>query len=327
MDRRRFTLDALALAGGAAVGAAARAQGVRRIGVLSPAVTSQMLQSFRDGLSDLGYVEGRTLVVEVASAEGRIDKLPALAEGLVKSRVEVIVVAGPIPLQAARNATSSIPIVMMASSSDPLGEGVVRTLARPGGNVTGLTYAVSTERFAKQLEVLKEAAPATKRVAVCMDIGVDAYRKSWQAPLEAAIPRLGMQLLEPVRLSASSDMAGAFAAMRQQRVDAVMVAIGGLINTFARELAAAAVQHKLPTIAAQKSFTRAGGLVSYGPDIPAIYRRAATYVDRILKGTPAAELPVELPTKYELALNTKTAAALGLALPQSLVLRADEVYQ
>jgi putative ABC transport system substrate-binding protein len=298
-----------------------------RIGVLAPASQPPGFASFADGLRALGYVEGQNLVIEGRSAGGHLERLPDLAAELVRMPVDVIAIAGPSPLRAAMNATTRIPIVMIASSVDPVGDGVVKSLARPGGNVTGLTYAESTDRLGKQLELLREAVPGLSRIAVWWDMEMSIFTRSWSAPLDAAARKLGLQILPPVQVLGRDDVDGAFTAMQQQRADAVLVAIGGPTNDYRPQVATAALRHRLPTVAAFKSFTESGGLLSYGPDFPAIYRRAASYVDRILKGTPPGDLPIELPTKYELAINLKTAKALGLTIPQSLLLRADEVIQ
>lgn len=328
MDRRSFVRTA---AGGLLIPVcAAKAQAsdrIYRIGVLAPGGAPSSYATFVEGLRALGYVEGRNLSLEVRYAGGQLERLPQLADELTRMPVDVIAVAGPGPLRAAMSATTRIPIVMIASSSDPVGEGVVQSLARPGGNVTGLTYAVSPERFAKQLELLKEAVPRVTRIAIWWDMDMAIFSRSWAVPLETAARKLALHIQPPVQVLAQDRVEGAFTAIKQQRVDALLIAIGGPTNDYRSLVATAALQARLPTISAFRSFTEAGGLMSYGPDFPAIYRRAANYVDRILKGTPASELPVELPTKYELTLNVKTAKALGLTIPHSLLLRADEVFQ
>ncbi len=325
--RRTFLAAAAAsLAGGSRVARAQPAGKVYRVGVLSPAETPIGAATFIDGMRALGYIDGRNVVYERRFASGRLERLPELAADLVRIPVDVIVVAGPGPLRAATNATKTIPIVMMASSSDPVGEGVAASLARPGGNVTGLTYAESSQRFGKQLEFLKEAAPGIVRVAVWWDMAMTIYGESWAAPLEGAARKLGLAILPPVQVLSRDGIDGAFAAFRQRRADALLVTIGGPTSDYRGPVAAAALRNRLPTVAAFKEFTEAGGLVSYGPDFFGIYRRAAYYADRILKGTPAGEIPIELP-KYELAVNVATAKALGLPLPQSLLLRADKVYR
>jgi putative ABC transport system substrate-binding protein len=303
------------------------AGGTHRIGVLGPGGTPSALATFIDGLRELGYVEGRNVSLEQRYAAGHLERLPQLASELVGIPVNVIVVAGPGPLRAAMEATTRIPIVMIASSSDPVGEGVVKSLAHPGGNVTGLTYSVSPERFGKQLELLKEAAPGVTRVALWWDMDMAIFSRSWAAPLEAAARKLRLQIQPPVQVLSKDGVERAFTAMKQQRADAVLIAMGGPTFEYRALVATEALRARLPTVSAFRSFTDSGGLMSYGPDFPGIYRRAATYVDRILKGTPAGELPIELPTKYELVINLKTAKVLGLTISQALLLRADKVIE
>jgi ABC-type uncharacterized transport system substrate-binding protein len=298
----------------------------RRVGYLSPGAPGVGTERwFFAGMRELGYVEGVNVVYERRYAQGRFERLPELAADLVRSGVEVIVIGGPIPLPAARAATTTIPIVMVASSSDPVGEGVVASLARPGGNVTGLTYAVSPERFAKQLELLKEAAPSTSRVAVWWDMELAMFHRSWEQPLELAARRLGLQIAPPVQVLEMEGIDRAFREITRQRADAILITMGGMTMSYRSHVADAAIRSRLPTMSAFKEFTQDGGLLSYGPDFPDVFRRGAGYVDRILKGAKAADLPVELPAKYELAVNLKTAKALGLAIPQSLLVRADNV--
>lgn len=328
MDRRSF----VRMAGGGllvpvCVANAQQSGRIYRIGVLAPGGSPSSYDTFVAGMRALGYVEGRNLSLEVRSAGGQLERLPQLVDELIRLPVDVIAVAGPGPLRAAMSATTRIPIVMIASSSDPVGEGVAQSLARPGGNVTGLTYAVSPERFGKQLELLKEAVPGVARIAIWWDMEMAIFSRSWAVPLETAARKLGLQIQPPVQVLAADRVEGAFTAMKQQRADALLIAIGGPTNDYRALVATAALRARLPTVSAFRSFTEAGGLLSYGPDFPAIYRRPASYVDRILKGTPPSELPVELPIKYELALNLKTAKALKLTIPHSLLLRADEVFQ
>jgi putative ABC transport system substrate-binding protein len=215
---------------------------------------------------------------------------------------------------------------MVASSSDPVAEGVALSLSRPGGNITGLTYA-EPDRFKKQLEILKSAAGTVTRVAVLWDFDVGIYRRYWEAPLTDAGRILGLKIQEPARVREAHELPAAFAMMKQRQVEAILVASGGVLFPARAQVGELALQHRLPAIAAFKEFPKAGLLVSYGPDLPDINRRAAGYVDRILNGANPGDLPIELPNKFELAINLKTANALGLAVPQSLLLRADEVIQ
>jgi len=329
MDRRRF----IRIAAGSLLGAAGAAAPQQRsskygIGVLTAGGKQNPgVDAFVEGLRALGYIEGQNLIIERRYASGHLERLPDLAAELVRMPVDVIVVAGPTPVRAAVSATTRIPIVMIVGSLDPVGEGLVKSLARPGGNLTGSTYAVSPERFGKQLELLKEAAPGISRIAIWWDIQMTIFHQSWAVPLETAARKLALQIQPPVQVLARDGVEGAFATMKQQRADAVLVVSGGPTFEYYKAVADTAVRNRLPTVAALKAFTAAGGLLSYGPDLPAIYRRAASYVDRILKGTPPGELPIELPTKYELAINLNTAKALGLTIPQSLLVRADEVIE
>jgi putative ABC transport system substrate-binding protein len=327
MDRRTFMcIVAGSLLGTARVAEPQQTGRTYRIGVLSGGAPSEF-DSFAEGLRALGYVEGQNVIIERRYAAGHLERLPDLAAELARMPVDVIAVAGPGALRPAMSATTRIPIVMIASSVDPVGEGLVKSLARPGGNLTGLTYAESSERFGKQLELLKEVAPGVSRIAVWWDMQMTIFHQSWAAPLETAARKLGLQIQPPVQVLAREGVEGAFATMKQERADALLVVLGGPTVDYREYVADMALRNRLPTVAAFKEFTRVGGLVSYGPDLSSIYRRAASYVDRILKGTPPAELPIELPTKYEFAINLKTAKALGLTIPQSLLLRADVVIR
>ena len=329
MDRRTFisgiTVGALAAPLAAQV---APARKVSRIGTLSSRAgpADALTSPFVQGMRELGYVEGQNLVIERRDADGHAERLPAFAGELVRSRVEAIVVFGPAPLEPARKATSTIPIVMAASSSDPVAEGLAVSLARPGGNVTGLTYA-EPDRFGKQLEYLKTAASKISRVAVLWDLDPKIYERFWAAPLAEAARKLGIEAPEPVLVADTHALPAAFAKMKRRQADALMVASGGITFPARARVAQLAIENRLPGMAAFKEFTQAGLLMSYGPDLSDIQRRAAGYVDRILKGAKAGDLPIELPNKHELLMNLNTAKTLGLTIPQSLLLRADEVIQ
>ena len=334
MDRRTF-LNAVAgsLIATPFAATAQQAGKTYRIGFLSPAAPparglgAENEESFAQGLRELGYVEHRNIVIERRYAEGPLERLPGLAAELVRLACDVIVVAGPGPVSAVRGATTRIPVVMVFGSADPVGEGLVASLARPDGNLTGLTYAVSPDRFGKQLELLKAAAPGVSRVAVWWDTDMALFQQTWATPLDTAARQLGLQVLPPVQVLDRARAEGAFASIKEQRADALLVVLAGPTRGYRGHVAELAVRNRLPTMAALKEFTRDGGLISYGPDLPAAYRRAASYVDRILKGANPGDLPIELPTKYELVINLKTAKALGLTIPRSLLLRADEVIQ
>ena len=255
--RRAFLATGLAVALGIVRDARAQSSAkVPRVGVLfsgarpRPGVNIPL----EDGLRDLGYVPGKNIVVEFRAAEGRLELLPRLAAELAAMPVDVLVVLGPSPLRAALEAAPRTPIVMSASSSDPVGEGLVASLARPGGNLTGLTFAVSPERFGKQLELLKQAAPATTRVGVFWDLELSSFRRSWQGPLEIAARKLGVQMLSPTRVLEQSQVAGAIRMMKRDRTDAILVAIGGPTSAYREVVAAEAVRNRLPTIAAMKEF-------------------------------------------------------------------------
>ena len=299
-----------------------------RIGILalrSPGVTSPLI-ALMQGLRELGYVQGRNLVVDHPDAFGRDDRLPQIAEDMVRSGVDVILVIGPAPLEAARKATKTIPLVMVASSSDPVADGVAASLARPGGNITGLTYA-EPDRFQKQLELLKSAAVHVARLAVLWDFDVAIYRRSWEASLKDAGRRLGLSIEEPVVVRDPHELPAAFVLLKQRHVDAILVASGGFLLQDRAQVGSLALRHRIPAIAAFKQFAQAGLLMSYGPDLPDINYRAAAFVDKILRGAKPGNLPIELPNKFELAINLKTALGLGLTIPQALLIRANEVIQ
>jgi len=300
-----------------------------RIGILGlrpPGDSNPINKALMQGLRERGYVEGQNLVIEYPDALGREDRLPELVADLVRKQVDVILIIGPAPLEAARKATKIIPLVMVASSADPVAEGVAVSLARPGGNITGLTYAES-DRFKKQLELLKSAAVRVTRVAVLWDFDLKTYRQYWEAPLTDAGRILGLNIQEPVRVRDAQELPAAFVLMKDRQADAVLVAAGGPLFQARAQVGELALQHRLPAIAAFKEYPQTGLLMSYGPDISDINRRAAGYVDKIIKGAKPGDLPIELPNKFELAINLKTAKALGLTIPQSLLLRADQVIK
>jgi putative ABC transport system substrate-binding protein len=327
MQRRALVLGAMGALSGAAFAQPANPARPLRVGVLSLRPRDHPVNNaLFEGLRDAGYEEGRNLTIDYPDTQEREDRLPAVASDLVRRPVDVILVIGPAPLSAARDATSTIPIVMVASSADPVREGFAKSLARPGGNVTGLTYA-EPDRFKKQLEVLKSVAPAVVRVGVLWDFDLAAYRRDWEQPLSDAARLLRLIVLEPIRVEDAERLPAAIEALKRQKADAIVVASGAFMFAARHKLAELALRAKLPGIAAFKEFPEAGLLVSYGPDIAAINRRAAYYVDRIAKGARPADLPIELPNKFDLAINVKTAAALGLAVDPSLLLRATDVYR
>ncbi len=281
-----------------------------------------------DGLREHGYVVGQNLVIEFRSAYGKFERLPELAVELVRIPVDLILVPGPRQALAARQATATIPIVFGALGVDPVQGGLVQSLARPGGNVTGTTTFTS-QILGKRLELLKETLPNLVRVA--MLVNPDWPPEYWQrfrAQGETAAARLGLQL-QFVKAQAPSDLQGAFAVMVRERSQALIVPgdsmFAGAANVPA--IADLAFRHRLPGMYNERKYVTAGGLMTYAPNFEAIWRRTARYIDRILKGTKPADLPVEEPTVFDLVINLKTAKALGLAIPPSVLARADEVIQ
>jgi putative ABC transport system substrate-binding protein len=293
-----------------------------RIGILAN-YEGPPWDGFRSGLRELGYVEGRTLLIEWRWADGRADRYPALASELVQAKVDLIVTSGTPAALAAKQATASIPIVMTISAF-PEKVGLVESLAHPGGNITGLSHA-SPEVSGKRLQLLKQLAPKTVRIVVLGDaastIDVLAFRES-----QAAAVALGIEL-QRVDARMPDDHAAAFAAVTASRADAMYV-IGNPANFKNRQaIADFALRSRLPSSYEERAFALAGGLLSYAASYPDLYFRAATYVDKILKGSKPGELPIQHPTKLELVINQKTAAALGLTIPPPLLLQADEVIQ
>jgi putative ABC transport system substrate-binding protein len=298
---------------------------VPRLGLLIPSSVSAVasrLEAFRHGLRDLGYVEGRNIILEYRFADGQADRLPALVAELVRLPIDVLVVDGTVALRAAQHATTTIPIVM-AVSGDPVGEGLVASLARPGGNITGLSSR-APEVSGKRLELLKEAVPHLSRVAALWhrDAPVGPYVKETQAAAKA----LGLQL-HALEVGSPDALEQAFAAMTSAHADALVVLPSAQIGSHQRVVVELAMTHQLPAMFGGREATEAGGLMSYGPNYAEFYRRAATYVDKILKGTKPADLPVEQPMKFELVINLKTAKALGITMPPRLLFQADEVLQ
>jgi putative ABC transport system substrate-binding protein len=282
------------------------------------------LDAFRQQLRQLGYVEGQNLVIEYRWAADRDDQLPRLAADLVQLKVDVIVVEGHTPaIQAAKQATSTIPIVM-AVSGDPVNTGLVESLARPGGNVTGLSL-LTPDLAPKRLELLKEAVPTLARVAVLWNAANPVKVLDWHET-QAAASALGLQL-QSLAVRGPTDFDGAFAATTRDRADALVVLPDGLINSHRKQIVDFAMTSRLPGMYPYREFVAAGGLMSYAPSYVDLFRRAAVYVDRILQGAKPADLPVEQPIKFELVLNLKTAQALGITIPPMLLFQADEVIR
>jgi len=300
---------------------------VPRIGFLqlNPGANPHLRDAFLQGLRDLGYVEGRNVVIEYRSAEGKLERLPALAAELVALKVDVIVTGGGTPTAlGAKQATRTLPIVF-SSATDPVTDGLVTSLARPGGNVTGLSN-LAPELVGKYLEQLKQAVPGVGLVAVLWQPGAVGGSTDMLKPAEVAAQALGVRL-QFVEARGPADFDRAFSDMTRARAGALAVLGSGIFSSERRRLVDLAAKHRLPTVYASRDFVDAGGLMSYGPNLADLFRRAAAYVDKILKGTKPADLPVEQPTKFELVINLKTAKALGLTIPPALLQRADQVIE
>jgi putative ABC transport system substrate-binding protein len=328
LQRRDFLIAAGALLAAPLAAEAQQAAKIARIGFLGNSTTAlgHLRDAFLQGMRDLGYVEGRNLVIEYRYAEGQLERFPALAAELVALKVDVIV-APPTPAaHAAKRATTTIPIVF-AGAGDPVTSGLVTSLARPGGNITGLS-GLSPELVGKCLEQLKQAVPGVSRVAVLWQPGGQGERAERDMLKEAAVAAraLGMRL-QFVEARGTADFDWAFSNMTTARAGALTVLPSSMFNTERRRLADLAAKSRLPAVYQLREYVDAGGLMAYGANLADLNRRAAAYVDKILKGAKPADLPVEQATKFELVINLKTAKALGITIPQSVLLRADEVIQ
>ena len=327
MRRREF----IALLGGAAawplVASAQQPGRIARIGYLASNLANQgPLDAFRQGLRDLGYVEGRNVVIEYRDAQGKLEPLAALAAELVALKVDVIVASSTAAALAAKQATTVVPIVF-GSVPDPVATGLVASLARPGGNVTGLSN-LNADLVGKCLEYLTQAVPGIGRVAVLWQPGAFGERteKEMLIAEERAARTLGIQL-QFVEARGAADIDNAFSEITGARSDALTVLVSGMLLGERRRLVDIAAKNRLPVVYTFRELVDAGGLMSYGPSLADLFRRAASYVDKILKGTKPADLPVEQPTKFDLVINLKTAKALGLTVPPTLLTRADEVIE
>ncbi len=303
---------------------AQRPEKLHRIGMLertSTAINAANLEGFRQGLRELGYVEGKSFVIEYRSADGRDERFPSLAAELVRLKVDLILTRGTSAALAAKNATGTIPVVI-TGVGDPVGQGVVASLARPGANVTGLSTLV-TEIYAKRVGLLKELVPGAVRLAALINMSNPASPPQWKE-VERATRSLGLQA-QLLDVRKPEDLGPAFDGAIRQHADALVVGLETLTQANQRAIVDLAAKHRLPAIYASMEF--AGGLVVYGVNYPDQYRHAASFADRIFKGAKPADLPVEQPTKFELVINTRTAKALGLTIPPSLLLRADQVIQ
>jgi putative ABC transport system substrate-binding protein len=299
---------------------------ISRIGILggaSASANASRIEAFRQGLRELGYVEGKSIVIEHRWADGQLDRLPALAAELMRLKVGIIVSAGPTVTRAAKDATVTIPIVM-AHDPDPVGNGFVASLARPGGNITGLS-ALSPELSGKQLELLKEIVPRLSRVAA---LGSSTHPGTAQSlkEMELAAGALNVQL-QYLDVLGPKDIETAFGAASKGRADAVLVLTSVVTNSHRRQIVDLAVKNRLPAIYYTAEWVETGGLMTYGASFTDLFRRAATYVDKILKGAKPADLPVEQPMKFEFIINLKTAKQIGLTIPPNVLVRADRVIR
>lgn len=314
---------ALLLATAAAAVHAQPAGKLARLGVLlyGTAATDPNLASFIAGLRELGYVEGRTLTLETRGAEGHPERIPGLVREAVAAKPDVLVVLGGDLVRFVREATSTIPVVML-TSYDPVDAGIIKSYARPGGNMTGVAYA-GAETGAKRLQFLKEAAPAVARIAVLWD---PDHADGEYRDMSAVAVRLGMQL-QSLEVRRPEDFPAAFESAAKARAEALVVVSSRLMNINQRRILEFASKQRILLVSGWGPWVRSGGFMSYGPDLNVLVRRAATHVDKILKGARPGELPVEQPTQFELVINLKTATALGITVPPSLLARADHVVQ
>jgi putative ABC transport system substrate-binding protein len=317
---------ALTFALGGAVAQAQQPAGIPRIGILNPSsgsVFPARVEAFRQRLRQLGYVEGKNILNEYRYAEGKNERLPDLVAELVRLKVDIIVTTGPGATLAAKKASGTIPIVF-AGASDPVGTGIVSSLARPGGNITGLSLMVP-DLDGKRLELLKEAFPKVARVAFLWRSGGPRGNLPL-TDMEAAAKALGLKLLS-LEVRSLDDFEGAFARAKREGAQALITTTGALINTQQRRVLDFAAKNRLPAIYHYSEFVEAGGLMSYGPDNTDVWRRAADFVDKILKGAKPADLPVQQATKFELIINLKAAKQIGLTIPPSVLARVDRVIK
>ena len=321
MRRREIITLIGAAAAGWPLSARAQRTAIPQIGLLDPGVSS-LFAAFEQGMRDLGYIEGQTVSYLRASAEGRAERVPQLAAELVARNPDVIVTAATLPVHAVQERTSKIPIVF-AALGDAVGLGVVSNLARPGGNLTGLSF-LNTEIRGKRLELLRDMLPGLQRVAVLWD-AANQPRQTVE-PTEAAARQLGIEL-QLLQVRGPDDFEAAFRVASKQQAQAVNVFASAFFNSNRLRLADLALRYRLPAMYETGEYVRDGGLIAYGPILGDLFRRAATYVDKILRGAKPGDLPVEQPTKFELVINLQTAKAIGLTIPESLLFRADSVVE
>jgi putative tryptophan/tyrosine transport system substrate-binding protein len=300
---------------------------VPRIGFLSnssPSSARENVEAFRQGLRDLGYIEGQNIAIEHRYAEGVTERLPNLATELVRLKVDVILTPGTADTLATKNATTTIPIVM-SNVDDPVAFGLIDSLARPGGNITGLSSGAGPGLYGKRLELLKESFPRVSRVAVLWnpdDPGSVINVRGMEAPARS----LSLKL-QSVEMREPNDLEQAFSAMKRERAEVLVTILSALVGSQRSRIVDLAAKSRLATMCVESQWVGAGGLMSYGPSYSDLYRRAATYVDKILKGAKPADLPVEQPTKFEFVINLKTAKKIGLTIPPNVLVRADKVIR
>ena len=325
MERRAFLSGAAALLAAPCAAEAQQAGRAPTVGYLSAGfATSASVTAFVSGLRDLGYVEGKTVAIESRYAEERLQRLPELASELVAQKVNVIVVVGGAEAHAAKGATARIPIVTIAVS-DPVGSRLVASLAKPGGNVTGLMSSTGDELQGKRVELLRELAPGVGRVGILADVAHPGTRQRVQATAAAA-RALKVELRE-IEVRDRGDLDKAFDKIRRDRIEALLVPLFPMFFAQRARIVDLAARSQVPTMYDVREYVDGGGLVAYGPAFQDLFRRAALYVDKILKGAKPADLPIEQPTKFELIVNLKTAKALGVTIPPSILARADQVIE
>ena len=327
MDRRRFLVTALAGAVAAPLGAEAQESTthtrVAFLGAESPSTNQHFLDAFRQGLREHGYVDGQNLTLEARWADGRSERFPGLIGELVRLKTRVILTVSSPAALAAKNATTTIPIVFIGG--DPVGSGLVPSLAQPGGNLTGLSISLGEDFSGKWLELLKDAVPKISRVAVLWN-PTNPANAAYLIVLRGVTQKLAVKL-QPQEVRDAHGFDSAFASMRAERAQALVVVIDPLTVRYRGRIVELAAKNRLPAMYGFREFADTGGLMTYGTSLPDLCRRAAGYVDKILKGAKPGDLPIEQPNKFELIINLKTAKALGLTIPSSLLQRADQVIE
>jgi putative tryptophan/tyrosine transport system substrate-binding protein len=325
MSKKIFVrLLATLLLGTVSLAHAQQPKKVSRIGFLSPTSDDSRVEAFRQGLRELGYVDGQNITIEYRWADGKFDKLPDLASELVRLKVDVVVAVVTQASLAAKKATATIPIVMIAVA-DPLGSGLVSSLARPGANITG-TSSMTAEVVGKQLELLKETLTKISRVAALWNPANPVFQAIQRKEAEAVARALGLQL-HILEARGADEIDRAFTTMAKKNMKALLVLNDPVFTAHRKQISDLSAKHRLPSVSGTWEYPAVGGLMAYGPSFPDMYRRAAIYVDKILKGTKPAELPVEQPTKFELVINLKTAKQIGLTIPPNVLARADRVIR